>query len=325
MGFSEIFRSERKRHPGPGVPFVAYGTVLRDCFGVRVQKISLNTHAGCPHRTSSGEGGCAWCRPETFLPAYCNTPMSLEEQLGKGMEFFSRKADGGLCLAYLQGYTSTLGDPDSLLASCRAFLSRPGVAGVVLSSRPDTLSPVLMDGLALLARDRFVCVELGMESCNDATLHAMHRGHDHGATVRAMEHLRSRGILTGGHLIFGLPGDSAEDQVSWAEEISRLGPDFLKIHHLQIMEGTELHRRWREDPEATGAGLRDAPGHRETCISFLERLDPRVVMERFTNEAPESHVIAPRWGGIKNQAFANDLSNVMKSRDTWQGRLHGKA
>lgn len=315
------FRASLPGLPGPAEPFLSYGAVLRRYFGQRVQKISLNTDQGCPNR-QGGAPGCAWCRPDSFLPAYCTAGQTVQEQLQAGMRFFARKGDGGACLAFLQGYTSTHGPVDRFLALCRELVQTLEVRGLVIASRPDTLSAPLLEGLEVLARDTFVCVELGIESCNDRTLARMNRGHGFAAARQAAHALHERGILVGGHIIMGLPGDSIEDQVGFARILSALPLDFLKLHHLQVLRGTPLAARLALGDPDVQAGLHDPDDYAQLCCRFLEQLNPAIILDRFTNEAPVSQVIAPDWGGVKNQEFARRLYNRMKQAGTWQGRRH---
>jgi dihydroorotate dehydrogenase (fumarate) len=129
-------------------------------------------------------------------------------------------------------------------------LNTPGVAGIVIGTRPDCVTGELLDRLAVMARDYFVMVEYGIESVSDETLKRINRGHDFAVAVKAVEETAARGINTGAHLIFGLPGESRAQIIASAGVISGLPLTSLKIRQLQLIKGTVMANEYRADPDA---------------------------------------------------------------------------
>lgn len=122
------------------------------------------------------------------------------------------------------------------------------IVGIVIGTRPDCVSEELLDYLAELNKRTFVLVEYGIETANDETLLRINRGHDFACSRKAVEQTHVRGILTGGHIIIGLPGEDAEESLRQAPIISSLPLDILKIHQMQVIKGTRLAQQYAEHP-----------------------------------------------------------------------------
>ena len=195
-------------------------------------------------------------------------------------------------------------------------LSQDGVVGIVIGTRPDCVTEETLDYLEELSRRTFVIVEYGIESVDNATLKRINRGHTFECSRNAIIATHERGILTGGLIILGLPGETAEDNIRQAAEISALPLDILKLHQLQIIRGTQLAEDYLSKPFK----LYTADEYIDVCIRFIELLRKDLVLERFVSQSPADMLIAPKWG-IKNHEFTDRLVNELKRRRTWQGRL----
>ena len=231
------------------LPYNDYGTWLRSRFPFKVQKISVDAGFTCPNRDGRiSRGGCTFCNNDTFNPSYCNKDASVSEQLETGKRFFAHKYPDMRYLAYFQAFTNTYAPLDTLKRLYEEALSTDGVVGIVIGTRPDCVCPTLLDYLATLARQTFVSVEYGIESTNDATLKRINRGHTFDCARRAIADTAARGIVTGGHVILGLPGEDREESLRQAGTISTTALHTLKIHQLQIIRGTRLAREYAEQP-----------------------------------------------------------------------------
>lgn len=295
-----------------------YGTWIRSVFPYRVQKISIDAGFSCPNRDGSiGSGGCIFCDNRTFNPAYCNPGSGITAQLEAGKAFFSRKYPEMRYLAYFQAYTNTYAQPiDKLRRMYEEALAVDGVVGIVIGTRPDCVDDSLLDYLAELARQTFVTVEYGIESANDATLAAINRGHDFECSRRAIAETARRGIITGGHVIIGLPGEDREESLRQAPLISSLDLNILKIHQLQIIRGTKLAEMYERKPFHTYS----AGEYIELTARYLQLTREDMIMERFVSQSPQGMVIAPKWG-LKNHEFTNLLVNYMRKNNIRQGQL----
>lgn len=209
---------------------------LKRYFSYKVQKISLNAGFTCPNRDGNkGVGGCTYCNNQTFNPDYCRTEKSITRQLEEGKQFFAHKYPEMKYLAYFQAYTNTYGELEDLKRKYEEALSADGVVGLVIGTRPDCMPDSLLDYLEEMNRHTFLLVEYGIESTDDKTLCRINRGHTFHAAADAVERTASRGILTGGHVILGLPGETHESIVAQAGVLSRLPLTTLKMHQLQLI------------------------------------------------------------------------------------------
>ncbi len=293
---------------------------LRRRFPGRVQKVSVDGGFTCPNRDGTlAVSGCSYCNNETFNPDYCREQGSIAEQLQEGMAFFSKKYPSMGFLAYFQAYSNTYAPLDVLRARYEEALAQSGILGLVLGTRPDCVDAQVLDLLAELSQRCYVMVEYGVESVNDTTLARIHRGHTFADTARAIEETARRSIPVGAHFILGLPGETRDDWLRQAEVVSGLPIDHLKLHQLQIVKRTALANEHRQYPERFH--LFTPEEYLELVVDYLERLDPRIVVERFTSESPPELLIAPKWEGLRNYQFAHRVEKRLAERDSWQGKV----
>jgi uncharacterized protein len=297
-----------------------FSSFLRKYFDGKVQKISLNAGFTCPNRDGvKGKGGCTYCNNQTFNPEYCKTEKSVKEQLEEGRLFFARKYPDMKYLAYFQAYTNTYSELDELKRKYEEALSVDGVVGLVIGTRPDCMPDSLLDYLAELQKRAFLLVEYGIESTNDDTLRRINRGHTYADTVDAVQRTAARGILTGGHVILGLPGETHDMIVNQAEMLSKLPLTTLKMHQLQLIRGTKMAHEFEEHPE--DFHLYQVDEYIDLVIDYVERLRPDMILERFVSQSPKELLIAPDWG-LKNYEFTERVKKRMREREAYQGKLY---
>lgn len=295
-----------------------FGHWIRNRFPFRVQKLSLDAGFSCPNRDGRlGTGGCIYCDNETFNPEYCNRGKSIREQLNDGKRFFSRKYPDMKYLAYFQAFTNTYSSLDNLRRLYEEALDVEDIVGIVIGTRPDCISDDLLDYLQNLNRQTFVLIEYGIETTNDNTLRFINRGHDFQCSRTAIAKTNERGILTGGHVILGLPGEDEEESLRQARDISSLPLDILKIHQLQIIRGTRLAKIYENSP----FHLYSVSEYIKLVAEYIRRLRPGIVLERFVSQSPKKLLVAPRWG-LKNYEFTNLLNNYLREHNIKQGELY---
>lgn len=300
-----------------------FPTFLKRFFTGKVQKISINAGFTCPNRDGTvGYGGCTYCNNQTFNPEYCRTEKPVSVQLEEGKRFFAHKYPEMKYLAYFQAYTNTYGELEALKRTYEEALAVGDVVGLVIGTRPDCMPDALLDYLEALARRTFVLVEYGIESTLDRTLCRINRGHTWQVAVDAVERTAARGLPVGGHVILGLPGESREDILGQAADISRLPLDTLKLHQLQLIRGTRMAREYEERPEDFHF-FHDVDEYIALVVDYIQRLRPDLVLERFVSQSPKELLIAPDWG-LKNYEFNHRLQKRMKELDAWQGKLYNQ-
>ncbi len=294
-----------------------YGTWIRSRFPFRVQKISVDAGFTCPNRDGRiSTGGCIFCNNRTFNPSYCDSRHSVSQQLEEGKRFFARKYPDMKYLAYFQAYTNTYASLDRLKALYEEALGVEDVVGIVIGTRPDCMSDELLDYLSSLNERTFLIVEYGIESANDLTLQFINRGHTFEQSRQAISKTHQRGILTGGHIILGLPGEDAEESIRQASLISALDLDILKIHQMQIIRGTALERIYEQKP----FHIYSVDEYIRLIASYIQHLRKDLVLERFASQSPPELLVAPHWG-LKNYEFTNLLVNYLRQHKIYQGQL----
>lgn len=325
------------------------GRELKRAEGSRVQKISITLERACPKQRG---GGCAFCNPDSFLPPDSRGQLDPVEQFYAGMEKFREKYPEQKYIAYVQGYTGTLGQPLHLEQMYAALLELPEVHSLVIGTRPDCLPSEILDALARLSRQRWpsipsgeseskkyvaepkkceskpktkdIRVELGVESFSPSALREARRGVSPAQIRSALRDLEIRNIPAGAHIIIGLPG---EDQLHMLPEyINHLPLSMLKFHQLQLIRKSP----WGE-LAASGKKISSLPrksltvqDYADTLLDVIERIRPDIQIERLCADAAEQLVIHEHesWKGMKNYRFTAMFEAELEQRNTWQGRKY---
>ena len=299
-----------------------FGTFLKEHFACKVQKISINAGFSCPNRDGTkGVGGCTYCNNQTFNPAYCSPAKSVAEQLDEGKRFFARKYPDMRYLAYFQAYTNTYGAFDNIRGLYEEALGVPGVVGLIIGTRPDCMPGELLDYLSSLRqKGTFVLVEYGVETSRNDTLCLINRGHTWEDSVDAITRTASAGIMTGAHIIAGLPGEDAPDLVATARLLSQLPLATVKLHQLQLIKGTRLAMQVSKGDLAVKHWTVEQ--YIGVCLDFIRNISPTIAIERFTSQSPDELLISPRWG-LKNYQFTALLNNAISRNSVVQGSALG--
>ena len=311
--------------------FVGY---YKRVYGERLQKLVIDAGFTCPNRDGTvGYGGCSFCDNAAFHPSYSTAGKSIAAQIDEGIEFHQvRYRNTRHYLAYFQSYSNTYAPLPRLKELYLAALSHPHIVGIVIGTRPDCIDEEKLDWLAELKagralpdwhRDGFgspvVKVEYGIESCYDATLLRVGRGHDVAAAERAVRLSAERGLDPGAHFILGLPGESRSMLVDQCSFISSLPLHSVQFHQLQLVKGTRIEKEYAAVPDDF---LRlDLPEYLDLVVDILERLRPDLYIERVAGEVPPRFVNETQWGLIRNFQILHLLDDRLSARDTWQGRL----
>lgn len=298
--------------------YTDFASFLARYFTGKVQKLSVNAGFTCPNRDGSvGRGGCTYCNNQSFNPDYCATDESVAQQLERGKSFFSRKYPNMQYLAYFQAYTNTYGELSHLKALYEEALAVEGVVGLVVGTRPDCMPDELLDYFAELHRRVFVLIEYGVETVHDSTLQRINRGHSFACSADAIRRTAERGIPVGAHMILGLPGEDRDAILEQPRLLSELPLSTLKLHQLQIVKGTAMAREFLHQPD--DFHLYSAAEYAELVVDYLERLSPRIAVERFTSQSPKELLLAPDWG-LKNYEFVERVRRILHQRDSFQGK-----
>ncbi len=309
---------EFQKNPFPGKRYNAYSTYLKARYGERIQKVTVDAGFTCPNRDGTvATGGCTYCNNESFNPGYNSATKSIRQQVTEGIEFLKRRYGTERYFVYFQPYSNTYASLDRLKRYYEEALSIPGVIGLTIGTRPDCIDEHKLSYLESLAETYEITVEYGLESFLDESLRKINRGHDFRSFLDAVKMTGGRGIKICTHIILGFPWEQKSDWMTEAEVLSEIPIDFIKIHQLHIVRDTVMARQFSEGK----FGLLSFEEYLDVIVSFLERLNSRIVIQRLGGVAPPRMLVAPKWGK-RYPEMLRAIDDMLTERDTWQGKLY---
>ncbi|MEN6447684.1 MAG: TIGR01212 family radical SAM protein [Syntrophaceae bacterium] len=293
----------------PGLPYRTLSAYLRERFGKRVQKISLDAGLSCPHRDSNRQGGCIYCNAEGSGTGAQARRMGLTEQIESQMQVMARRYGAQAFIAYFQSFSNTYAPLQVLKPLYDTILPFPGIVGLAIGTRPDCIDASKLDLVASYAPGRDVWIEYGLQSASDKTLTLINRGHDVKAFVDAVTLTSRYPLRQCAHVILGLPGEGMEHYLETARLVSSLPITDIKIHLLYVIRGTpleDLHSRGGYSPLTLD-------GYARAAAAFIAHLREDIVIQRITGDPHPDELVAPLWALEKarvreaiHQALAKD-------------------
>ncbi len=302
--------------------FNSYSNYFTKQFGGRVQKISIDAGFSCPNRDGIiSTGGCTFCSNEAFNPSYCRPEKPIKQQIEEGIAFHQRRyRRANKYLAYFQPFSNTYKPLEKLKGIYQQALEMPEIAGIVIGTRPDLVDEQILQYLNKIQQTHYVMLEYGVESVYDETLKRVNRGHNFATAERAIRLTAQYGIPCGAHFIFGLPGETKAMMLDAADIISRLPLTTVKFHQLQIFKDTKMAEEYQQHPEHFH--LFDPEEYIDFVIDFAERLNPKIVIERFAGEVPPRYLVSEPWMKLRYDEVLARIEKRMEERETWQGRYY---
>lgn len=298
----------------------SYHEYLRERFGTRVHKVSVDMGFTCPNRDGTvAQGGCVYCNNDSFVPPYARARYSMDFQIKHGIEYLKRRYKAEKFIIYFQAYTSTYGEAKELERMYKDSLKYDGVIGLAVGTRSDCIDEEKIEIFERLAKDYYVTIEYGIESIYNKTLEFMNRGHDYQSVLDAIELTKGRGIHLGTHIIVGMPTETQEEMLGMADEVSSLGIDSFKIHNLHIIKNTQLERMYKEKQ----FDLFSYEEYLDFIVKFLERLHPDIKVERLFTDTPQDLLVAPKWTQRHNEIIYG-IKQELEKRNSYQGKSFGE-
>lgn len=299
-----------------GLRHFSYSFFLRQRFGCRVHKISVDAGFTCPNVDGRvALGGCTYCDNRSFSPSRRQPRRPIGQQVEEAIGRMGSRYDCQHFLVYFQPATNTYAPVERLQSVYEQALSHPQVVGLAIGTRPDCVPDEVLDLLAAFASRTYVSVEFGIQTMHNRSLDWMNRGHHHEASLEALRRSRGRGFATGAHVILGLPGETPAEMLNTACEIARLGLDSVKIHNLYAVRDTRL----AQQVERGEVVLMTRDEYVGTLVDFLELLPPTTVVERLGGDAPPNYLVAPAWC-LDKTGLRAAVAAELERRDTWQGK-----
>jgi radical SAM protein (TIGR01212 family) len=302
------------------LPYRDLNSYLRERFGERVQKITLDAGLTCPNRDGRvGVGGCLYCNARGSGTGAWSRGLSIAEQLREGMARLGKRYGASHFIAYFQSFSNTYAPVEKLAPLYQEALAFPEVVGLSLGTRPDCLSPEILDLLADIARERLLWLELGLQSAHDHTLRLINRGHDAACFAGAVREAASRGLEVVAHVILGLPGETPAQMAATARYLAGLPVQGVKIHLLYVVRGSALEGMYRRGAYTPLT----EPEYVHLAADFLELLPPHLVIHRLTGDPHPEELVAPGWCRHKSRVLAGIRAELARrgSRQgsAWEG------
>jgi radical SAM protein (TIGR01212 family) len=302
------YTPERRYYP--------FSRFLRERFGGRVWRVTVDAGFTCPNVDGTvTTGGCVYCDNRSFSPNRRLPRTDVRTQVRRGVEALGRRHGAERFLAYFQAATNTHAPVDRLRRLYDSALEHPQVVGLAVGTRPDSVPDPVLDLLEGYARDRYVCLELGLQSRHDRSLDWMNRGHHFDAFADAVARCRGRGLDLCAHVILGLPGETPADMLETADALAELPVGGVKIHNLHVVRDTPMEAMYR----AGTVPMLTRDGYVAVVCDFLERLPPDVVIHRLNGDAPPDYLVAPEWC-LEKPALLAAIAAELARRDSWQGK-----
>ncbi len=293
----------------------AYSAFLKSHFGQKVYKVALDAGFTCPNRDGkAGYGGCNFCA-EGSRAEYVKPNLSLAAQLETGMAKYRSKYGAQKFLAYFQAYTNTYGPLPLLEKILSTPLAHPDVVGMSVGTRPDCVGDDVLGLLQKLAAQKYLLLEMGVQSLDDDTLRWMNRGHDAATFLDAVQRAVAKGLRVCTHVILGFPQETDDSVAQLGRALGALGIDGIKIHNLHVIANTPLAKIYREG----GLAMLSRDTYVRRVRILLENLPPEIWVHRVTGEAPADEMLAPDWAFDKTALLAA-VDRELEQNDSVQGK-----
>lgn len=308
-------------------PYFTIGEYLKERFGCKVIKLSLDAGFTCPNRDGSkGLGGCTFCSEAGSGDFASWGDFASPQQITAAMEeqvlLLSQKWPRGKYLAYFQAHTNTYAPVSVLRELFETALSFPGVVGLAIATRPDCLPDDVMALLSELHQKTFLWVELGLQTAHEKTAELINRCYPRSIFEDAFFRLSQAGIRSVVHLMLGLPEETREDMLSSVRYVAAKHPFGVKLHLLHLLSGTRLAETMTAEAACADRDLQEYFPSRDEYIRLiadvLELLPPDVTIHRLTGDGPRRLLLAPLWSTDK-RAVLNGVRQELKRRGTHQG------
>ena len=286
--------------------YYSLNNYLRDTFGCKVYKLSLNGGFTCPNRDGSIDTrGCIFCS-KGGSGDFAESPLlSISEQIEAGKKRVENKIKDGKYIAYFQAFTNTYAPVEVLRQKFTEAMESEDIVALSVATRPDCLGDDVLKLLAELNKIKPVFVELGLQTIHQKTADYIRRGYTLKVYDKAVKNLKSIGINTVVHIIIGLPGESKDDILETVRYVCKSGIDGIKLQLLHVIKGTDLEK----DYNAGNFTLPSLDEYVDIIKSCVEIIPEGVVIHRLTGDGAKKDLVAPLWSADKK----NVLNKINKA------------
>lgn len=289
---------------------------IKETFGEKIYKLSLDGGMTCPNRDGRIDNrGCIFCSAGGSGDFASDRRLSIQEQISHAKQLISHKHTGSSYIAYFQAYSNTYAPVSYLEKIFTEAISEPDIRILSIATRPDCLSPEILELLSKLNKIKPVWVELGLQTIHKKSADFIRRGYDLDVFEKAVYDLKNIGISVITHVILCLPNENTEEMLETISYLNGLPIDGIKLQLLHILRGTDLAKVYESEPFY----LPDLEDYMKLLGIIISHLREDIVIHRLTGDGPKSLLIAPLWTGNKRMVL-NRIQQYLKDADLWQGK-----
>lgn len=286
--------------------YYSFNRYLRERFGCKVYKISINGGFTCPNRDGTlGTGGCIFCSAGGSGDFAESPELSITQQIENGKKRVRKKIKNGKYIAYFQAFTNTYAPAEILRKKFTEAIDHPDIAMLSVATRPDCLPDEVIDLLKELNEIKPVSVELGLQTIHEKSAEYIRRGYDLSCYDRAVSRLKAAGLNVVCHIILGLPGESKTDMLQSVDYACKSGIGGFKLQLLHVLCGTDLAK----DYEAGKFETLSFEAYLDIIKSCVEIIPKNIVIHRLTGDGAKKDLIAPLWSADKKKVL-NAISRL---------------
>lgn len=298
-------------------PYNSLSDHLKETFGAKTVKLSVNAGFTCPNRDGHiSNGGCIFCSGSGSGDFAPSAELPIAQQLKLSRQRLSDKWPEAKYIAYFQAFTNTYAPAEELERKYREALSCDGIDGLAIATRPDCMGDDVVGLLDRLNKETHLWVEFGLQTSNEETARLINRGYENSVYTSVMKKLKERNIETVTHIILGLPGETRDDMRNSVKFAADAGTDGIKLQLLHIIRGTRLHEMYLNKP--FHVMTRDE--YTDTVIDMIEHMPPNIVIHRLTGDGNRSELVQPTWS-MDKRSVLNEIHKKMKMHESYQGKL----
>lgn len=280
--------------------YYSLNNYLRDTFGDKVYKISLNAGFTCPNRDGKiGKNGCIFCSKGGSGDFAESPSLSITQQIENGKKRVEKKIKSGKYIAYFQAYTNTYAPIDILREKFYEAIEHKDIVALSIATRPDCLGDDVICLLDELNKIKPVFVELGLQTIHKKSARYIRRGYELNIYDEAVKKLKSINVNIVVHIILGLPGETKEDMLETVKYVCQSGINGIKLQLLHIIKGTDLEK------EYLSGKVRplEFEEYLDIIKSCLEIIPENIVIHRLTGDGAKKDLIAPLWSADKKRVL----------------------
>lgn len=294
--------------------YYSLNNYLKETFGEKVYKLSLNAGTTCPNRDGKlGTRGCIFCSAGGSGEFAADKQLSISEQINQAKARVKNKIKTDKYIAYFQSYTGTYAPIEYLRKIFFDAVNNDEIVALSIATRPDCLQEPVLKLLSELNSIKPVWVELGLQTVNESTAKYIRRGYPLSVYDEAVENLHKIGIEVITHVILGLPSESKEDMLKTVRYVGSV-TDGIKLQLLHVLKGTDLYTEYINGK----IDVLSMESYIDILCDCIENLPKNVVIHRLTGDGDKRLLVAPLWSADKKTVL-NSINREFVKRNIIQG------